>query len=87
MGAGLAPRGFEPSRVWRGAPGLAEEPPRAGRSSLRRDELGPLGLRGESPKGLSERGLLSTISSTSSSSKKISTSLYQSSYGFSLIHI
>jgi hypothetical protein len=70
MGAGLAPRGFEPSLVWRGAPGLDEEPPRAGRSSLLRDEFGPLGLRGESPEGLSERGRLSSISYTSSSFMK-----------------
>jgi len=61
MGAGLAPRGFEPSLVCRGAPGLDEEPPRAGRSSRLRDEFGPLGLRGALPEGLSERGFLSTI--------------------------
>ena len=47
IGAGLAPRGFEPSLVWRGAPARSDEPPLAGKSSRRRDEFGPLGLRGE----------------------------------------
>jgi hypothetical protein len=88
MGAGLAPRGFEPSLVWRGAPGLDEEPPRAGRSSLLRDEFGPLGLRGESPEGLSERGRLSTISYASSSFMKLMCSFcIKVSNEFSLIHI
>ena len=47
IGAGLAPRGFEPSLVWRGAPARADEPPLAGKSSRRRDEFGPVGFLGE----------------------------------------
>ena len=38
------PRGSEPSRVCRGAPGRDVEPPRAGKSSRRRCELGPVGF-------------------------------------------
>jgi hypothetical protein len=83
MGAGLAPRGFEPSLVWRGAPARVDEPPLAGKSSRLRDEFGPLGFLDELFLGelfpgelflgvlleaLSGRESLSAISNTSFSS-------------------
>jgi hypothetical protein len=87
MGAGLAPRGFEPSLVWRGAPARVDEPPLAGKSSRLRDEFGPLGFLGELFLGelflgvlleaLSGRESLSAISNNSFSSYAFLNSFYK----------